>query len=145
MGSELFPGYSLTNGWQKHFKQLAEPTNNIYSNYDMEHLKIMWAGLWIHYNFEATYPAKENLKTGNPWSYQSLKQRKIRGFTWTISRKYCIRRPDLIYFLHILVNHIFLKGLIPAVIKFGLMSPVYKNNREKHDTKNYRGIVVLPC
>lgn len=53
--------------------------------------------------------------------------------------------PELIYFLHILVNHIFLKELIPAVIKIGLMSPVYKNNREKHDTKNYRGIVVLPC
>lgn len=53
--------------------------------------------------------------------------------------------PELIYFLHILVNHIFLKELIPAVKKIGLMSPVYKNNREKHDTKNYRGIVVLPC
>lgn len=41
VGNELFQGGSLTNGWQKHFKQLAEPTNNIYSNYDMEHLKIM--------------------------------------------------------------------------------------------------------
>jgi hypothetical protein len=71
-------------------------------------LSSMWAGLWIHYNFEATYPAKENLKTGNPWSYQSLKQRKIRGFTWTISRKYCTTYKSsvklLLFFLCFLLS-----------------------------------------
>jgi hypothetical protein len=43
-----------------------------------------------------------------------------------------------------LINYIFSNRLIPDVIKTGLLSPVYKNKGENHQSKNYRGIVALP-
>jgi hypothetical protein len=39
-----------------------------------------------------------------------------------------------------LINYIFSNRLIPDVIKTGLLSPVYKNKGENHQSKNYRGI-----
>ena len=33
---------------------------------------------------------------------------------------------------------------VPDVFKIGLVSPFYKNKDEKNDSKNYRGIIVLP-
>jgi hypothetical protein len=33
---------------------------------------------------------------------------------------------------------------IPELVKVGLLSPIYKNKGDKNDSKNYRGIVVLP-
>ena len=43
-----------------------------------------------------------------------------------------------------LINYIFSNRQIPDVIKTGLLSPVYKNKGDNHQSKNYRGIVVLP-
>jgi hypothetical protein len=41
-------------------------------------------------------------------------------------------------------NYIFSNRLIPDAVKTGLLSPVYKNKGDNHQSKNYREIVVLP-
>ena len=43
-----------------------------------------------------------------------------------------------------LINNIISQYSIPELIKVELLSPIYKNKRDKNDSKNYRGIVVLP-
>jgi len=47
-------------------------------------------------------------------------------------------------FLLKLINTIFKYKLIPDILKTGLLSPIFKNKGEKTDSKNYRGIAVLP-
>jgi hypothetical protein len=39
---------------------------------------------------------------------------------------------------------IFESGIVPDMIKEGLLSPVFKNKGSILDIKNYRGITVLP-
>jgi hypothetical protein len=43
-----------------------------------------------------------------------------------------------------LINNIISQYSIPELIKVGLLSPIYKNKGDKNDSKNHRGIVVLP-
>ena len=43
-----------------------------------------------------------------------------------------------------LIKNIISQYSIPELIKVGLLSPIYKNKGDKNDSKNYRGIVVLP-
>lgn len=50
----------------------------------------------------------------------------------------------LLGLLHRIINFIFEKQLISEFIKIGLLSPIFKNKGDKHQAKNYRGIVVLP-
>ena len=38
--------------------------------------------------------------------------------------------------LHRIINFIFEKQLIPEFIKIGLLSPIFKNKRDKHQAKN---------
>ena len=42
------------------------------------------------------------------------------------------------------VNIVFITGEIPDGIKTGLLTPIYKNKGERNNSKNYRGITVLP-
>jgi hypothetical protein len=43
-----------------------------------------------------------------------------------------------------LINNIIAQDSIPELVKVGLLSPIYTNKGDKNDSKNYRGIVVLP-
>jgi hypothetical protein len=51
---------------------------------------------------------------------------------------------DFQLYLLDLINNIISQYSIPELIKVGLLSPIYKNNGDKNDSKNNRGIVVLP-
>ena len=42
------------------------------------------------------------------------------------------------------INLMFKKGLVPDLLKAGLLSPVFKNKGNKNVSNNYRGITVLP-
>ena len=42
------------------------------------------------------------------------------------------------------VNNIFTRGIVPDMLKRGLLTPVFKKKGKITDTKNYRGITVLP-
>ena len=47
-------------------------------------------------------------------------------------------------FLLCALNIIFETGEIPDGLKAGLLTPIYKNKGERNNSKNYRGITVLP-
>ena len=38
----------------------------------------------------------------------------------------------------------FKSGVVPDGLKTGLLTPIFKNKREKNQSRNYRGITVLP-
>ena len=42
------------------------------------------------------------------------------------------------------INHIFQEGVVPDSLKTGILTPIYKNKGDKNNSKNYRGITVLP-
>ena len=52
--------------------------------------------------------------------------------------------PDLKYLLLELINIIFSSGTVPHTLKHGLLTPVFKKKGKITDSKNYRGITVLP-
>ena len=56
----------------------------------------------------------------------------------------CYAGDECIFFLEKLINAIFSHGKIPEMLKTGLLSPIFKNKGDKKDSKNYRGISVLP-
>ena len=43
-----------------------------------------------------------------------------------------------------LINQIFEHQKIPEMLKTGLLTLIYKNKGDRKDSKNYRGITVLP-
>jgi hypothetical protein len=51
---------------------------------------------------------------------------------------------EFLHHLLDLINNIIAQDSIPELVKVGLLSPIYKNKGDKNDSKNYRGIVVLP-
>jgi hypothetical protein len=51
---------------------------------------------------------------------------------------------EFLHHLLDLINNIVAQDSIPELVKVGLLSPIYKNKGDKNDSKNYRGIVVLP-
>jgi hypothetical protein len=51
---------------------------------------------------------------------------------------------EFLHHLLDLINNIIAQDSIPELVKVGHLSPIYKNKGDKNDSKNYRGIVVLP-
>ena len=51
---------------------------------------------------------------------------------------------ELLQFVHKISIAIFQSGVIPNIVKVGLLSPVFKNKGSITDVKNYRRITVLP-
>ena len=51
---------------------------------------------------------------------------------------------SLLGMIHDIIILIFKEGLIPEILKVGLLSPVFKNKGSIFDVKNYRGITILP-
>ena len=43
-----------------------------------------------------------------------------------------------------IINCMFKSGVVPDCLKTGLLTPIYKNKGEKNQSRNYRGITVLP-
>jgi hypothetical protein len=44
-----------------------------------------------------------------------------------------------------LINSILKTGQIPDILKVGLVTPIFKNNGDKNNSTNYRGITVMPA
>ena len=44
-----------------------------------------------------------------------------------------------------LFNRILNEGQIPEAWTMGMIVPIYKNNGDKSDCNNYRGITILSC
>ena len=75
---------------------------------------------------------------------KSINTGKAEDIFGMFNREYTVAGNEFLNHLYTLIYYIFSNRLIPDVIKTGLLSPVYKNKGDNHQTKNYRGIVVLP-
>ncbi|CAC5425416.1 unnamed protein product [Mytilus coruscus] len=128
--------------WHNHFKTLAEPIQN--STYDSKHQKLCDVDYQaIKYLCNQASPrivTKSELLEAIK-SINTGKSEDIFG----LSIEHILNAgDDFTDFLLYLVNIIIHDKLIPEIIKLGLLSPIFKNKGSKNDSKNYRGIVVLP-
>jgi hypothetical protein len=55
-----------------------------------------------------------------------------------------IIHADITEYLIYIYNSIFQMGVVPDLIKTGLLTPVYKNKGSRNKSTSYRGITVLP-
>lgn len=75
---------------------------------------------------------------------KTINKGKAEDIFWLSIEHFIFAGETFQNFLLKLINTIFKYKLIPDILKTGLLSPIFKNKGEKTDSKNYRGIAVLP-
>ena len=132
----------ILTGFKKHFEALAKETFNpnydqkYRSNVQQEHSVIR--NIVKHKGIEPVTiieleKALQQLNTGkSPDFYGLTVENILYAGTGTINMLLSI------------INCIFESGTVPDCLKTGLLTPIFKNKGEKNQSKNYRGITVLP-
>lgn len=142
VGNNLYQGENVINGWHQHFKAIAEPEEN--PSYNQEHLDLCEMDYDSIKLMCKQVPSRNVTKEEISEAIKSLNRGKSEDIFGLSVENIIYAGSEFTDFLHLLINHIFQNRLIPDVIKLGLLSPIYKNKGEKHESKNYRGITVLP-
>ncbi|CAC5378066.1 unnamed protein product [Mytilus coruscus] len=128
--------------WHNHFKTLAEPIQN--STYDSKHQKLCDVDYQaIKYLCNQASP-RIVIKSELIEAIKSINTGKSEDIFGLSIEHILNAGDDFTDYLLYLVNIIIHDKLIPEIIKLGLLSPIFKNKGSKNDSKNYRGIVVLP-
>ena len=145
VNDETFKGENIIDGWQKHFMSLATPTDNV-SNFDSKyHLQVHRDITVIHdicaeeqgemceTNVEEVTTAIKRLNSGkSPDAYGVTSEHVIYG------------GHKLVVILVNLFNAILGLETVPDSLKIGTLTPVFKKKGQKSESRNYRGITVLP-
>ena len=133
---------NILKAFQTHFEQLASPSHD--DNFNWENASD------IEYEIELIIKLTQNVKVQKPSKEEvkkalsSMKKGKALDIFGLSVENFLYAGEDFLDFLVDLIGIIFENGLIPNVLKQGLLSPVYKNKGSIHDIRNYRGITVLP-
>ncbi|CAC5404576.1 unnamed protein product [Mytilus coruscus] len=139
---KTYENEEVINGWHNHFKTLAEPIQN--STYDSKHQKLCDVDYQvIKYLCNQASP-RIVIKSELIEAIKSINTGKSEDIFGLSIEHILNAGDDFTDFLLYLVNIIIHDKLIPEIIKLGLLSPIFKNKGSKNDSKNYRGIVVLP-
>ncbi|CAC5394456.1 unnamed protein product [Mytilus coruscus] len=142
VSDKTYENEEVINGWHNHFKTLAEPIQN--STYDSKHQKLCEVDYQaIKYLCNQASP-RIVIKSELIEAIKSINTGKSEDIFGLSIEHILNAGDDFTDFLLYLVNIIIHDKLIPEIIKLGLLSPIFKNKGSKNDSKNYRGIVVLP-
>lgn len=142
VNDNLYHGSDVVNGWHEHFSILAQPSNS--DMYDYANLNLC----------DLDYQTIKEICDGIPprtvsideisTAIKSINTGKAEDILGMSIENILFAGNEFLNHLCTLINYIFSNRLIPDVIKTGLLSTVYKNKGNNHQSKNYRGIVVLP-
>ena len=132
----------IIDGWHSHFSKLAIPTEN--NDFDYEHLELCDMDYKSIQRISQHYESKVVDLNVIEEAVRSINRGKAEDIFGISIEHFLYAGSEFMTFLHNLVNILFKRKLIPDMIKVGLLSPVFKNKGEKNNSKNYRGITVLP-
>ena len=142
VGNEHFEGDNLMDGWFLHFKNLATPTDC--PDFNEQFYKLCKDD----YNFIKQFTSTCERKTVSislvRKALKHIHKGKSEDYFGLSVENLCHASDSFIVFLVTIINQIFEHQKIPEMLKTGLLTPIYKNKGDKKDSKNYRGITVLP-
>ena len=137
-----YDGDNRLKGWHEHFQNLAQPADDpSYNNQYKQQCQTDYSNIKdIYKNIPPKIITMEELENAIK-AINTGKSENIYGLS--IENIIYAGEYFQLYMLD-LINNIISQYSIPELIKVGLLSPKYKNKGDKSDSKNYRGIVVLP-
>ena len=142
VGNEHFEGDALIEGWFLHFKNLATPTDC--PDFNEQFLNLCKDD----YRFIKHYTSACERKTVTvslvKRALKHIHKGKSEDCFGLSVENLCYASDSFIEFIVMLINQIFEYQKIPEMLKTGLLTPIYKNKGDGKDSKNYRGITVLP-
>ena len=133
---------NILQGFKNHFANLAVPSyDQIYNyqystNIEQETDNI----IELVKSVDILKPTKEELNKAS----SSIKRGKASDIFDLTVEHFIYGGYALFDYTHSIILAIFESGIVPDMIKEGLLSPVFKNKGSILDIKNYRGITVLP-
>ena len=142
VGNTLYEGDNILKGWHEHFHNLAQPSDN--PDFDTRFKQQCQQDyITIKSTYDKIIPKvvtmdelKEATKAINTSKSEDIYGLSIENIIYA--------GEEFLRHLLDLINNIIAQDSIPELVKVGLLSPIYKNKGDKNDSKNYRGIVVLP-
>ena len=142
LGNTLYEGDNILKSWHEHFHNLAQPSDNPDFDTRFKH-QCQRDYNTIKSIYDKIIPKvvtmdelKEAIKAINTGKSEDIYGLSIENIIYA--------GEEFLHHLLDLINNIVAHDSIPELVKGGLLSPIYKNKGDKHDSKNYRGIVVLP-
>jgi hypothetical protein len=142
VGNTLYEGDNIFKGWHEHSDNLAQPSDN--PDFDTRFKQQCQQDyITIKSIYDKIIPKvvtmdelKEAIKAINTGKSEDIYGLSIENIIFA--------GEEFLHHLLDLINNITAQDSIPELVKVGLLSPIYKSKGDKNDSKNYRGIVVLP-
>jgi hypothetical protein len=143
VGDRLFQGSDLASGWKQHFVGLAEPVDHpTYNNAYAEQVTLdvdLIAEICEADKSPVVFSALQVRE-----AISSLNKNKAED-AFGLAAEHLVNAGDrTVETITSIINAIMYSGKVPACLKEGIITPVFKNKGNKFDAKNYRGITVTP-
>ncbi|VDI31296.1 Hypothetical predicted protein [Mytilus galloprovincialis] len=133
----------ILEGFREHFANLAKQSDN--SQFDQAYIEQVdneYATIIDICKHDFRHIPVEKQEIMN--AIKSLNRNKSPD-TYGVTAENLIHGGEILAsYLQTLLNSSFEFCFIPDVIKFGILTPVFKNKGNKNDAKNYRGITITP-
>ena len=146
VGETTFKGAELLTGWKEHFKAMTTQDTQCIANSDRNYTNQVQSDVELIRDIceEDTSP----IVLTNPEEVRQAVKKLNTGKApdaYGVSTENIIYASDSIFVLLAEVyNIIFRLHSVPDVLKLGTVTPVFKKKGSKLESKNYRGITVLP-
>jgi hypothetical protein len=141
-GNNNYDGDNILKGWHEPFQNLAQPADDpSYNNQYKQQCQTDYNNInGIYKNIPPKIKTMEELEN----AIKAINTGKSEDIYGLSIENIIYAGEDFQLYLLDLINNIISQYSIPELIKVGLLSPIYKNKGDKNDSKNNRGIVVLP-
>lgn len=143
VANKLYSGDNVIDGFRDHFTKLANPCDN--PNFDEQHRKLVDSDYDIV--MELAKHNKTEMKITPEIISEAVKSinkgKSSDVFHLTIEN-IVNAGDDISPFICDIVQEIVNQERVPDMLKTGLITPIFKNKGSMNESKNYRGITVLP-
>ena len=134
----------MLSGWYEHFKTLSSSSESQSFNQDYHHLVLMDTNeiqdICHAQGQLSAQVTKEEVKK----AIKELNNGKAADDIGITAEHFVYAEYSVIDSLCLILNKLFESGQVADSMKIGLITPVFKKKGSNIDSKNYRGITVIP-